>query len=131
MVFDKRSILDADDLEIREVKIGVKGWPEVLWVRTLTGAERDSWEAGIVDLGPGGDKKYNMKNIRARFASLVVCDESGDRIFNNGDVAALGAKNAQALDLIFDAGQKLNSIRNEDLEELAGNSAATPDAVST
>ncbi|KKL51963.1 hypothetical protein LCGC14_2290240 [marine sediment metagenome] len=126
MVFDKNLILNADDLEIREVKIGVKGWPEVLWVRTLTGAERDSWEAGIVNLGPGEDKSYNLKNIRARFVSMVACEKSGNRIFDNGDVAALGTKSAQALDLIFDAGQKLNGIRDDDLEGLAGNSAATP-----
>ncbi len=121
MVFDKSAILEADDLEIREVVIGVKGWPEKLWVRTLTGAERDSWEAGIVQPGPGDAKNYNMRNIRARFAALVACDETGARIFNNDDVAKLGTKSAQALDLLFDEGQKLNGIRDDDLEELAGN----------
>jgi len=131
MVFDKKTILEADDLDIREVAIAVKGWPTQLWVRTLTGAERDAWEAGIVQPGPGEAKNYNMRNIRARFAALVTCDESGLRIFDDGDVAALGQKSAQALDLLFDAGQKLNGIRDEDIEELAGNSEATPDGCST
>jgi hypothetical protein len=131
MVFDKKAILEADDLEIREVPIGVKGWPDLLWVRTLTGAERDAWEAGIVQPGPGEAKNYNMRNIRARFAALVACDETGQRIFDNDDVPKLGTKSAQALDLLFDAGQKLNGIRDDDLEELAGNSEATPADCST
>ena len=42
-----------------------------------------------------------LVNFRAKLAALIVVDESGSRVFSDEDAAALGQKNAKALDRIF------------------------------
>lgn len=111
-------ILGADDLSYRVVP--VPAWGGDVRIRTLTGAERDQFEASIVQRN-GRNIATNMRNIRAKLVALCIVDENGERIFSDKDVEALGKKSAQALDLVFGEAQKLNGLRDEDVEELAEN----------
>jgi hypothetical protein len=43
---------------------------------------------------------------------------------DEGDTFPLGGKSASALDRIFTVAQKLNGLRDEDVDELAKNSSA-------
>ena len=45
-------------------------------------------------------------------------------LFDEGDTFPLGGKSASALDRIFTVAQKLNGLRDEDVDELAKNSSA-------
>ena len=87
----------------------------------MTGSERDAFESSLIGTG-GKDTSKNLRDLRARFASLVIVDESNERLFSEKDVKALGRKSAAALDRVFAAGQRLNGLTNQDVDELAGNS---------
>lgn len=119
----KEQILSADDLK-RE-KVSVPEWGGHVWIRVMSGAERDGFEQGIVQ-----GNRTNLTNIRAKLAALTVCDENGLRLFTDVDVIALGKKSAAALDRIFAAAQRLNGISGKDVEELEKNSGSGLSAAS-
>jgi len=115
MVLNKSDILKAQDLKTESVK--VPEWGGEVIIRTMTGSERDSYEQRIVR----GNQKNEYIDIRATFLSLTIIDDKGERLFDEQDIKALGGKSAAALDRLFEVAQKLNGLRNDDIEELAGN----------
>ena len=119
---DKASILAQDDLKTEDVQI--PEWGDA-WVRvrSLNASERDHFEASTVQRN-GKKVTTNLENIRARLCLLCIVDEDGNRLFDEGDTFPLGGKSASALDRIFTVAQKLNGLRDEDVDELAKNSKA-------
>ncbi|KKK73275.1 hypothetical protein LCGC14_2895450 [marine sediment metagenome] len=107
--------------EVRMVRENVPEWGGSVYVRIVSGAERDRFEASTQNQTGGG---HNLVNFRARFAAMVLCDDKGDALFTPADVEALGklSSGGAALDRIFDAGRHLNRMTAEDVEELTKNS---------
>ena len=115
-------ILGVQDLTIRPVDI--PEWGGIVYIRTMTGRERDAFERVISKAGSAVD----VKDFRGMFAALVVCDQDGARLFGDEHIEALTSKNGRALDRIFDEGAKLNGIRESDIEELLKNSQSNQNA---
>ncbi len=119
---NKTEILAQDDLKTEDVQIPEWGGAWVR-VRTLQANERDWFEASTVQRN-GKIITTNLQNIRARLCLLCLVDENGERLFREEDEFPLGGKSAAALDRIFSVAQRLNGLRDEDVEELAKNSKA-------
>lgn len=116
----------ADDRSI--VAVRTPEWPGVdgkVHVRTLSSVERDQWEESLVETR-GKKRDVNLRNARAKLVALAACDADGAAIFVHADVEALGQRNAAAMDRIYAAAAKLSGIREEDVEELVGNSECAP-----
>jgi hypothetical protein len=127
---NKTEILAIDDLKYEDIQI--PEWGDA-WVRvrSMQANERDRFEASTIQRN-GKKVTTNLENIRARLCLLCLVDENGDRLFQEEDTFPLGGKNAAALDRIFQAAQRLNGLRDEDVEELAKNSSADqPDDLAT
>ena len=124
-MLDRNSILQMDDLP--KEQLSVPEWGGDLWVRTLTGTERDAFEQSMVQK----KNKPNLNNVRARFAVLTICDEKGERLFTDNDAEALGKKSAAALDRVFEVAQRLNGFSDSDSEELSSvkNQTARGDSI--
>ena len=118
MMLNRETILAANDLKPETVE--VPEWGGSVYVRMLTGSERDAFEQSIVT-GRGKNRTTVMENIRARLCVLCLCDESGGRLFSDDDIDALGDKSAAALDRLFAVAQRVNGLSGEDVEDLAGN----------
>lgn len=118
-ILTREQILQADDL--RQETVEVPEWGGAVIVRCLTGAERDEFEAALIEIK---GKSYNVRlaNARARLTALSVIDESGQRLFSEADVISLGGKSAAALDRVFEAAQRISGLRPRDMEELLKNS---------
>lgn len=110
------AILSAADLN-KEL-VDVPEWGGSVYVRALSGAERDRFEASIVEQR-GKSSRANLANIRAKLAALTVCDEQGEKLFTGADVSALGEKSAAALNRIFDVARRLSGLGEDDVKELA------------
>lgn len=117
-LLSKEAILAADDLP-REI-VSVPEWGGQVYVRTMTGTDRDAFEASLItkDSGPSSQpsKDQRMHNVRARLVSLTLCAESGERLFQDGDIDALGRKSARALDRVFAVAQRLNGIGTDEAQ---------------
>lgn len=118
MSLTREQILAAKDLPSEPVH--VPEWGGDLFVRTMTGVERDAFEQSLLS-NRGKDKQVNTRNIRARLVVLCAVDAKGNRLFADDDAGALGKKSAAALDRVFAVAQRLNGLRDTDVEELAGN----------
>lgn len=118
MFLNREAILKANDIEKREVYI--PEWGGSVYVRGMTGRERDQFEASIIRQR-GRNTEINMKNARAKLVVMCTVDQEGNRLFTDADVAPLADKSAKALDRIFAAAQELSGITREDMEELTEN----------
>ena len=115
-ILSRDNILSAVDLN-KEL-VDVPEWGGSVYVRALSGAERDRFESSIVEQR-GKSSRANLANIRAKLAALTVCDEDGKKLFTNADVSALGEKSAAALNRIFEVARKLSGLGEDDVDELA------------
>ena len=131
-ILTKESILSADDLTMEEVEI--PEWGGSVWVKALTGTQRDKYEQSMLDMRRVGQKtvvKPTMTNAKAQLAVQCVVDEAGVRLFDNNDARALGDKSACALNTIADVAMRLSGMTEQDLKDLEGNSETAPDDDST
>ena len=122
-VLSRDEILAVDDIQIE--KVDVPEWGGSVFVKGMTGAERDRFEAGIITV-TGDDSKINMINIRAKLCAETVCSEEGKKLFSRSDIKELSKKSAAALQRVFDVAQRLSGITDDDVEELAEGLEASP-----
>ncbi len=111
-------ILGAVDL--RTVEVDVPEWGGMVRVSMMTGTERDAFESETV-VRKGKRVEVNMVNMRARLVARTVVDEAGVRVFSDGDVLALAAKSASALNRVFEAARVLNGLTEEAAGEAVEN----------
>src|SRR3972149_10065229 len=93
-ILTRDQILNAVDLSVESVD--VPEWGGVVLVRTLTGEQRDAYEASIVRQN-GRHTQFNLVNLRAKLVALCVVDQAGPRLFSDADVKLLAQKSAAAL----------------------------------
>lgn len=117
----REDILGVDDLSREEVKIPSWNLSQPVYVREMTAAERDEYEAYLLD-NRGPDEKKNLRGVRARLVVLTLVDKDGNRIFADSDIDAVGRKGARSIEPIVEAAIKLNAMRKKDVEALAKNS---------
>lgn len=116
----REQILNADDLKTEVVD--VKEWGGSVLVKAMTGKERDSFEASILDKSNPNKPSVKTENIRAKLVAQTVVDEKGKPIFTVADIEVLGGKSASALSRVYDVSAKLSKITADDVDELAKNS---------
>jgi hypothetical protein len=112
---DAASILDLPDLTSEEVE--VPEWGFRLRVRSLTGTERDAFEASLLQTR-GKDREINLRNMRAKLVAQSVRKADDSRVFSDTQVEALGRKNAAALQRVFRVAQRLSGLAEDEVEEL-------------
>lgn len=116
MILNRDAILAAAD--IQKQLVHVPEWGGDIYVKGLTGSERDKFEAGILELH-GTEQKVNLVNIRAKLCAFSICDEGGKRLFTEEDIAALSKKSAAALTRVFAVAQKLSGLGDAEVAELS------------
>lgn len=114
-LLSKGQILAASDLKTEDVS--VPEWGGDVRLRTLTGAERDAFEASTIEMR-GKRQTMNLRNLRARLVALCAVHENGARIFTDADIAALGGKSSLCLDRLFEKCQEMNGLSDDDVEKL-------------
>ncbi len=94
--------------------------PEIggyVWVRGMTGAERDEFERSNYRT-KRGRVEPQLENVRARLAVRCLVDDDGVRLFGNEEAQALGQLRADTLSKIYGVAQRLSNVTDEDLDEL-------------
>jgi|SRR6267154_1246396 len=125
----RASIISAADL--RTEVIEVPEWGGAVTIRTMTGVDRDAYEASSIITDGNGKRRVDMTNMRAKLVALTVVDDAGAPMFTLRDVDAIGAKSAAALDRIFRAAQRLNGLGADDVVAAEKNSGPGASAGST
>jgi hypothetical protein len=122
MALTKAKILAADDIKLKELDM-TKEWGGVVYVRTISGTERDFFEESY--------SEQKMKGFRVRFLVLCLCDDKGERLFSDADTEALGKKSSSSLNKAFESAWAHNAFTPEAVDELGNASADAPSDSST
>ena len=119
VMLDRSAILEAKDSKTESVE--VPDWGGSVNVKGLTGNERDSWEQRLVDARKGNTGKIDIRLLKVRFVIACCINGEGVKLFNDSDAEALNQKSAKAIQIIYDVGQRLSGLSNEEAEKIAGN----------
>ena len=124
----RESLLKKESLEVIKVDLGEK---EFVYVREMTGRERDRFEQLLIKKIKKGNKidfEQTLDDFRAKLVVSTVCNKEGERLLTTADFPAL-SENMGAVKLmkIADAAGKLNGISEEDKEEMTKNLEGGPD----
>lgn len=111
-------ILSAPDLET--VEVDCPEWGGTVKLRMLSAAERLRWEE-IAATNPFGQRGVFLTVVAAS-----ACNDKGDPLFTLADVELLAKKNTDVLVRLATAALELNRLTGDDVDELAGNSEASP-----
>lgn len=122
-MLDKKALLAKEVLEIVKVNLG-KG--DFVYVRQMTGRERDKFEQSLIKENKAAEGGYEkaLDDFRAKLAVVTVCDEAGNLILSTNDASTLSQMmSAARLEKIVNKAQDLNKISEEDKENLVKNSS--------
>jgi len=105
---------------LREEVLNIPEWGGNVTVQELTGAERDAWEASILN-DDGQRDDDSMTNARAKLCVRCLVDDEGALLFSQDDVNQVGALSGTALNRVFEVACRLSGLTSADMDELAGN----------
>jgi hypothetical protein len=124
-ILKRDDILQAVDLPLELVH--VPEWGGDVYVRGMSGAERDEFETSIVEMH-GKKQVMKTENFRSKMAVHTIVDENGKRLFTEKDILTLCKKSGAALQRVFIVAQRLSGMSEEDVEELAAGLIENPTA---
>jgi hypothetical protein len=131
---NRELLLQRDELKIEKVEL-TRGH---VFVREMTGREKDIWEQSMLKQKASGDKnkaveyETTLEDFRAKLAVVTVCDAEGNLLFEPKDVKTLNKMmSATNIERIVNIAQKLNAITEKDKDEILKNSEAVPDGNSS
>ena len=122
MSLSKAAILAAKDVRLSSAE-PVPEWSGDVYFKTLSGLERDAFEESYQD--------NKMRAFRVRFLVLTLCDETGSRLFDDGDFEALGQKSSTVINRLFEKAWSHNAFTTEAVEALGKDSPSDQSASST
>jgi hypothetical protein len=125
-VLTREQILGLAERPPAVESVDVPEWGGPVYVRAITCREKDAYEESRSKRGRDGKPVPNLANLRARFASLVICDGRGERLFSDDDAGQLGDLPVKGMERVIAAASRLNGMTEEDVEQAVGNSGTAP-----
>jgi len=123
-LLNRDGLLKKEKLEIKKIDVG-KG--DHVYIRQLTGKERDDWEKDFTikiknDSGKVIGRDQKLEGLLAKLLVRSVCDKDGNLLLKPEDHSAISENmSAKRLNKIVEAAQELNGITEKDKEELVKN----------
>jgi hypothetical protein len=105
----RAAILGSDDLRREPVDVDVP-WDmggEKLYIQELTADQRDEYLTKVM---PDGENFVWRSDLTALILVKVLVTESGERVFEDSDAAALGSKPASVLRPLFNQAMRLSGM---------------------
>jgi hypothetical protein len=117
----KAAILAARPPAVEEVH--VPEWADadgddVVYVRGMTGAERDQWEMSQY-VERGGEMVEDRANATAKALVKCIVDAEGNRLFGDRDANELGGQPSAALIRAWRVARRLSGLGQEAIDEKA------------
>ena len=97
---------------------------DVVFVRQITGQQRECYRQRMQQLAGGEDKP--IPNAMSELFILYACDADGKALFSPADIELVSNLPARMIDAVANAGLKLNMMDDEALENALKNWNAVP-----
>lgn len=102
--------------DCQPVKVAVPEWGGHVYVRCMSGAERQSYVTEFVE-----DEAASRRRAMSRLVCLTMCDVFGVRLFEDDAEDMIGEKNGLALERVFLASQRENGFTAPDPKDSGAN----------
>lgn len=112
----KEQLLEA---VIDKEKVELLG--DFVWVRGMTGTERDQWEQWCHNQRKKSETD-TVDNYRASLVVRTACEENGRPFFDPTELVKVGRIPAKHLDRLYEVGARLSGVSSDDAETLGKNS---------
>lgn len=97
------------------VYVDVPEWGGLFRIQSMTGDERDEFEASLSDR----KGRTTLKSFRAKLVGASLVDEDGKPLLSNSyEIAKLGEGPVAPLQKIYNAATALNGMSDEDVASL-------------
>lgn len=106
---------------VSRIDLEINGKRDCLYVRGMTGAERDSWENEQFEARKSGDKK-TLRKYRASLYVRMACDEKGALLCTPEDSEWVKDLPCAVLEPVVEEGQRLSGMTGATVEEISKNS---------
>jgi hypothetical protein len=124
VLLNREALLQSDELQIEKVEL-TRGH---VFVREMTGYEKDVWEQSMLKQKQTGNKnapieyETTLEDFRAKLAVVTVCDENGNLLFEPKDVKVLNKMmSATNMEKIVEVAQRLNAVTQKERDEILKN----------
>lgn len=97
-------------------KVTVPGFPHPVYVKELSGIDRERYEQGLTS--GAQDKGY----VRAMLVACTLCNEQGELLFTIDQVPTIAGWKARVLVPLADKAAELAALGEADMQALEGNS---------
>lgn len=123
MLLTREAFLSKTALRVEKVQI--PGSDDFVYVRGLTGAERDQFEESnlIRERNKKGALNFDvrMANVRSTLVVKGLCNEQGTRLLTDDDVEAVSKLPAAVIAHLYNVIASLSGITDDDVEDLLKN----------
>lgn len=126
MSVTKEQILGFSDIKTKEIEVPV--WDVKMYIRQLTRGQQDEYmkrQLGGLAVKQRGKAQEIEQNIQvyghdAWIFVQGVCDEEGNRLFSDGDIAKINEKNGEAVGFVSSAIIEFSGMGQDvkDIEQL-------------
>lgn len=117
----------ARNAKIQRDKLHVPELGGDIYVRGMSGTERDAFEEGLRIRKGKRSGQSDLKNFRARLAVKVITDDNGKRLLEDDDASIFGGLPAGVLDRIISRCTELSGMAGDEADEL-GNESGSEDS---
>jgi hypothetical protein len=118
MNLTRDKILQAEDM--KPLRVSVPEWGGTLWIRTLSGKERLSYEEAVDKIKDAGDGMHSTR-LMTHYLTWVLVDKEGKRLFSDKDIDLLADKKASVLLRLYNKASVHNGTSLQDAEDLEKN----------
>lgn len=122
MSLSREEILGVKDFDVEEVN--VPEWGGAVYVRPMTGRDRDKTEAEMFADGNRESEGVDPKCLydrRARIVARTLCDKEGNLLFSDSDIGPLSEKSGIVLDLLYEKGMAISKWTDDEIEAVKKN----------
>lgn len=111
-------------LRIKPVEFPDRGL--TLYVRNITSTQYGLFEASSTSVADDGKVNFERRNHREKLLVFALCDEKGERLYEDDDILELGGLDADVLRACYDAAAGLNGLTKAAKEAAKNASAPGP-----
>jgi hypothetical protein len=107
MALTREQILNLDDIQVKEIDVPI--WGKKVYIKQLTRGQQDTYlkrQFGTAQMKQDRQakaqefKNWELYGHDAWLCAKGICDEKGNRIFDDADIKDLKTKNGEAIGYI-------------------------------
>lgn len=108
----KQGFFEVNDIVIKEVQLPAP-YEGTVYIKSMNGEEGEDFRESLTKRDSSGKTELDLKSSRAKLLIRTVCDQNGNLLFTEHDVALLDKKSEKILEFLAKEANMLNGRGTE------------------